>query len=400
MKRRVAAVLCLLALCLGLAAPSAAVGEVCFTAVNDSVLPLTADTMPVWSGGMLYVPYSVFSSEHAGGTLGLNSVYSRSSGTVSIYALRNMLVFDLEAGTCYEQGTGDQYPNKAIIRNGRAYVPAARVCDFFGLSYTYNLTNYGYLVRIKNDKTDLSDSVFIDAAGNLMSSRLREYNQSIAVEREDPSTPSTIPVNPATQNPSRPADVPSTTEPEQVEPPAQEEPSQDEVNVCLAFRCETGQGASSIAGVLEQNGKVGLFFFPAEEVGAQGGLIRRLLGSGHSVGILARGETPDQTRELLQEGGRALEAVAHSRTYFALVPDGQRQALETEGWVCWEADVEAEAGGSAYGFAVRTVESLPAKGSASLLLDDSDATAQAMPYLMSQLRNGKYVVTIPRETGL
>ena len=31
-----------------------------FTAINDSVSPLTSETMPFWSGGTIYVPYSVF----------------------------------------------------------------------------------------------------------------------------------------------------------------------------------------------------------------------------------------------------------------------------------------------------------------------------------------------------
>lgn len=384
MRRRIVSLLCVFALCMALVPASHAAGEVCFTAVNERILPLTADTMPIWSGGVLYVPYSVFSADTNNGPLvpGSYSVYSRSSGFVSFYVLRQMLVFDLNAGTCYNQNTGEQYSNHAIIRNGTAYVPAARVCSFFGLnSPSYFSTEYGYMVRITNSKVILTNNSLIDAGGEQMRTLLRDYNQSLIPAQKDPvaSQPSVTP-------------DPSASEPE--DPMA--------VTTYLAFRCETAQAGQSIADTLERNGNTAVFFFPAEKIGSQGALIRRLLGSGHSVGILAEGNSLSQTRELLASGGRALEAVAHTRTYLALVPEEQRQQLEGEGWVCWNSSADAVPDGSLtpYNHAVSTVRALSKKSDAHLTLDDSQNSADAMTYLLRQLKDQNYVVTHPRETRL
>ena len=103
--------------------PPAAAAEVCFTAVNDNVLPLTADTMPIWYKSLIYVPYTVFDSGSTGVDLGLNSTYDPSSAMVNIYNLRQILAFDLNAGTCRDPSTDTYYNVRAVMRNGRPYVP-------------------------------------------------------------------------------------------------------------------------------------------------------------------------------------------------------------------------------------------------------------------------------------
>lgn len=384
MRRRFLALLCAMTLCLALLAPSHAAGEVCFTAVNITVLPLTADSMPVWSGGTLYVPYTVFDANSTGVSLGTGSIYSKSSGTVRVFSVSQILVFDLNEGNCYNQHTGERMSGRAIMRNGKPYLPAARVCSFFGLNPpSYLSTPYGYLVRITNgdasNKRYYTDAMFIEAGGDVLRDRLRDYNQSIAPV-EDPAAPST-------QQPA------ASSGPE---------PGAATIPTYLAFRCQTGQAGQAIADTLDQNAAAGLFFFPVEEIGRQGGLIRRLLGSGHSVGILAEGDNLAQTQELLQAGRQALEAVCHTRTYFALVPEDQRQALEVDGWVCWNSSVDAIPDGSRtpYNHAAGTVRALPKKGSVNITLDDSQATADAMTYLLRQLKDKQYTITIPRETRL
>lgn len=100
--------LAVLLVCLGLLIPPpAAAAEVCFTAVNDNVLPLTADTMPIWYKSLIYVPYTVFDSGSTGVDLGLSSTYDPSTATVSVYNLRQILAFDLNAGTCRDLACTD-----------------------------------------------------------------------------------------------------------------------------------------------------------------------------------------------------------------------------------------------------------------------------------------------------
>lgn len=381
MKRRMLSLLCLLALCAALFPPTRAANPVCFTAVDYNVLPLTADSMPVWSGGVLYVPYFAFDAGTTGVSLGTSSTYNKSSGTVSVFSLRDMLVFDLNTGVCRNLHTGEIVPGKAILRNGKAYLPAARVCSFFGLSQpSYISTEYGYLVRLKRHDAVLPDAQFIDAASNILTTRLRDYNQSLQPAAESPSTPA----KPSTPPPKEPEAEPSS------------------VPTYLAFRCETGQAAPAIAQTLEENGRLGLFFFPADQIGAQGPLIRRLLGGGHSVGILAEEDTAAKTQELLGLGRAALETVARTRTYYALVPEAHRPQVQQDGWVCWDVGANAvpNPARTIYSSALSTVRALPKRGSAHVTMDDSQRSADTLPYLLRMLRERNYTVSIPRETKL
>lgn len=365
--------LCAAWLCLALFLPVQAAPDVCFTSINDTVLPLTADSMPVWSGGVLYVPHTVFDAASTSISLGTNSSYSKNRGTVSIFNLYRMISFDINAGTCVDPHTGQTYPSRAIVRNGKAYVPAARVCSFFGLNVpSYHLTDYGYLVRITNGEAALNDTVFIDAASNIMNRRLQDYNQSLLPK--EPTPPPVIP----------------------------QEPEPTAIPTYLAFRCDTLEAGAQIADTLEHNGAVGLFFFPAHDISTQGNLIRRLLGCGHSVGILAEGTSPQHTLALLDEGRSALAMVAYTNTYFALVPEEHRQSAQPEGWVCWNSSADAVPDGrrSAYSHALNTVRTLPKRGRAYITLDDSQYSASALQSLLRQLSDRSYTVTIPRESRL
>ena len=391
MRQRMIAFFCTLCLCLTLFVPSQAAGDVCFTAVNDTVLSLTAGSMPIWSGGLLYVPYSVFDAGTTGISLGTSSIYNKNNGTVSVFNVHQMIVFDIEKGTCVDQHSGSSIAARAILRNGKAYLPAAKVCSLFGMNTpSYLSTEYGDLVRIKNEDAALSDLQFIDAASNAMNNRLKDYHQSLV-----PAQPAPAPVTPTAPVPPTPSVPPSVSQPNA-------EPEPAAVPTYLAFRCETGEARDAILQTVEQYRAVGLFFFPAEEIERQGSLIRRLLGTGHRVGILAEGSSPEDTLAQLERGSQALDTVAHTRTYFALVPTAHRQSARAQGWVSWNDSVDAIPDGqrTTYSQVQTTLRSLPKKGSAYLTLDDSQHTANLMNPLLHQLQSRKYVPTIPRENRL
>ena len=90
-KKRTALAL-VLTLLVALLNTAQAAGNIYLTAVNESVLELTSDTMPTWSGGVLYVPYTVFDSSYTGINLGISSSYSRDGGTVTLYNLQQMMI--------------------------------------------------------------------------------------------------------------------------------------------------------------------------------------------------------------------------------------------------------------------------------------------------------------------
>ena len=247
----------------------AAAANLYFTGINDSVAPLTSSSMPYWSGGTLYVPYTVFDANQngVGVSLGLYTSYNHRSHIVTIFNLKQMLVFDLERGTCRDDMTGAAYDAQAVMRYGKPYVPLYVVCSVFGLEYSYNQLSYisqGYLVRIKSADAVLDDGLFIDRARELINNRLRDYTQSLSPAETTP----TIPVSPS-------------------EPP---EVDGGNVATYLAFRCESADGLSAILNTLDGTGQYALFFLAPQVIEEEGGLVRRILGTGHSVG--KRGPQP------------------------------------------------------------------------------------------------------------
>jgi hypothetical protein len=356
----------------------AAAANLYFTGINDSVAPLTSSSMPYWSGGTLYVPYTVFDANQngVGVSLGLYTSYNHRSHIVTIFNLKQMLVFDLERGTCRDDMTGAAYDARAVMRYGKPYVPLYVVCSVFGLEYSYNQLSYisqGYLVRIKSADAVLDDGLFIDRARELINNRLRDYTQSLSPAETTP----TIPVSPS-------------------EPP---EVDGGNVATYLAFRCESADGLPAILNTLDGTGQYALFFLAPQVIEEEGGLVRRILGTGHSVGILAR----EGEEEAISRGRLALEELAHTRTTLAYVPDGARAGLEEQGWVCWKEILYLEPGDSVGGtaFAGTVLNRLGTRRrTVYLTLEGSGNTARVLPALLRQLSSNHYTVAVPVETRL
>lgn len=376
-KRRVLPLLLAVLLFFGLSRPiTASTSAIYFTSINDSVVPLTSDTMPYWSGGVLYVPYTVFSARTngIGVSLGLDVSYNRGSNTVAIFNLKQILVFDMNNGTCRDEITGTTYNSRALMRGGKPYVALNLVCSFFGMDYSYNQIPYisqSYLVRVKGADTVLDDATFIDAARRLLNDRLRDYTQSLnPVETTTPTTPAT----PETSTPSAP---PS--------------PETGRTAAYLAFRCESADGLPAILNTLDGSGQYALFFLSPQLIWEEGDLVRRILGTGHSVGILAW----DGEENTLIQGRLALEELARTRTTLAYVPDGARAELEGKGWVCWKETLLLGSGDAA------ALNRLGARrDTVYLTLEGGGDTALALPALLRRLNNSRYTVTVPLETKL
>lgn len=356
----------------------AAAANLYFTGINDSVAPLTSSSMPYWSGGTLYVPYTVFDANQngVGVSLGLYTSYNHRSHIVTIFNLKQMLVFDLERGTCRDDMTGAAYDARAVMRYGKPYVPLYVVCSVFGLEYSYNQLSYisqGYLVRIKSADAVLDDGLFIDRARELINNRLRDYTQSLSPAETTP----TVPVSP-----SGPPEVDGSN-----------------VATYLAFRCESADGLPAILNTLDGTGQYALFFLAPQVIEEEGGLVRRILGTGHSVGILAR----EGEEEAISRGRLALEELAHTRTTLAYVPDGARAGLEEQGWVCWKETLYLEPGDSVGGtaFAGTVLNRLGTRRrTVYLTLEGSGNTARVLPALLRQLSSNHYTVAVPVETRL
>ena len=365
------------ALFLGLTVPTSA-ASLYFTAINDSIPPLTSDTMPFWSGGTIYVPYTVFDAKQNGVnvSLGLYANYNQNAGTVTLFNLRQVLVFDFNSRNCRDDMTGTVYAYRAIMRSGRPYLPLNMVCSFFGMEYSYNQLpsiSQGYLVRIKSADAVLDDGLFIERARDLLQNRLREYTQSLSTaETTDPGT---------VIRPNTPPEVEGSN-----------------TATYLAFRCEGGENLLGILDAMDRAGQYALFFLTPETIEAEGDLVRRILGSGHSVGILA--ETGEEA--VLERGNLALEGAARTRTTLAYVPAGQRAGLEELGWVCWKETLSLTPSDTVGGpsFANSVLSRLGTRRTVYLTLEGSGNTVRVLPALLRQLSGSHYTVAVPIETKL
>ena len=389
--RRLAALLCTLALVLGLSGPVSAAGDIYFSACNDSVVDLSDSTMPTWSGGVLYVPYSLFDGSNSTRvSFDISFSYNRSSGQATLFNTRQFLTFDLDDNTCYNALTGEYLNGRAILRNGRVYVPVALVCSFFGLTYSVIPISAGYMVRVKNSSAALGDSLFVDAASNTIAWNLRAYNQA----NQSAAAPGVLP----------PTGGGSSSQDDTADPPIQEEPdTSDSVPVYLGFRCDDAEGLSGVLDALDNSNRAAVFFFPADGLERQDDLLYRILGSGHSVGLLAEGSSLSATRQLLEEGNQILEQIGYTRTTIALVPERQRDALEEEGWVCWNETVSAipEEGTGASSHSNSVIRQIPSQSQrAYLTLDAGSESARVLPTLLQRLSARSYTVSIPLETRL
>ena len=264
--RRLLALVCALALALSLSGPASAAGDIYFTVINDSVVSLSDSTMPTWSGGVLYVPYSAFDGSNTARIgFDISFSYNRSSGMATLFNTRQFLTFNLNNNTCYNAVTGEYLNGRAILRSGRVFVPVALVCSFFGLSYSVISIDEGYIVRIKDNSVVLSDAKFVEAATLSISRELRAYNQA----------------NQSTAAPGVRPPTGSSGETETTDPPIEEEPdTADSVPVYLAFRCDDDQGLSDILDALDERNRAAVFFFPVEGLERQDDLLYRILGSG------------------------------------------------------------------------------------------------------------------------
>lgn len=332
MKKKIIAFLCALVLCVELVPTAGAASDVIFIALNDNVFPLSADTMPFQSAGMIYVPYTTFDSRTATIDLGLYATYSERDRVVTVYNSESMLVFDLTTNSMFDYHTGANYNIPAITRNGVIFIPAYIICDMFGLEYSYYQTSYGALLRIKSTYW-LSDAIFIDSASWTMSSYLKEYNQTLSTTT---TTPTTAPT--------------TTTEPEE---------TTTRTTAYLSIQCTQETPVDDVLWSLETQHISALFLLTPDYIAQEGDEVRKILGSGHTIGIWAEGETAEETDALLMEGRANLAAAAYTTTALAQVPADQRDDL-AEGWIFWEAEQDLSSGveGDLYRYATALVRSL------------------------------------------
>lgn len=341
-----------LALCLAVlfaVMPTAQGATVYFMAVNDTLLDLNASDMPAIVGNVLYVPYTMLSANDAGVNLGVYATYSSLKGTVLVYSNRKQLVFDLQNDQTYDSN-GRYYSERAIVRNSTVYLPIARVCSVFRdkIDYSICATEYGCLIRLRNSSAVLGDAEFVNAAANMMSTALSRYQQE----------------NPEPAVSAAPSESPSPNV------------SGSGAGVYLAFVQDGDGKLDSVLNALAAQSCQGLFFLTADQMAQQDDLVRRLVGSGHFVGLRLSGQDGQDVMEELEQAKRLLAAVARCRLAVVLaegLDESGIEQVEAAGYVCWQTTTDGRGlEGSDYEQASALVRKLTGGESSRnyLLLDD------------------------------
>lgn len=327
MKKRAAALALCLVLALGLAPAAAeAAGSVYITAAGNDILPLDDATMPFWSDGYLYVASSIFTGQvnRALGVAYLPSSVSNPNLCI-LYAGSRSLMFDLAGGFVRDTDGSIAY-RKAIRRGGEIFVPVSVVADFFNLEYsvtplslkTADGDSYGALVWIRQPGFGLSEKDFINAAFSQIAVRYEQYLRQ------------------------QPSDGGAVTHPGSVSSPGKNGKT---VYLCLA----AGENTAAQLDALDGSGAQAAFFCSRPFLESQGDLLRRMVATGHAVGLLIDGSDPDRTvAEQLEEGNRLLARAAMAKTRLVKVENGDEGALRAAraaGFSCLRADLDRSGAG-------------------------------------------------------
>jgi len=254
MRNRILSFLLVLALSLAVVLPAArATEDVLFAGLNNKLFPPEKETMPRYFSGVIYMPYTFFSSDD----LGVYFASNNSEDTVLIYSSTKRLVFNVKTGTVSDH-EGKQLSPSAKAADGVVYVPLWLVCSFFGLDYSVISAEPADIIRIKSSKDVLNDRTFASFYKPTMQAY---YNEYTGVTEPSPSTP----VSPT------PTETPQETYPG--------------VTLFLGF-FDLAPGRTEMAlSQLSSARYKACFFATAEDARQNGDLLRRIVAGGHTLGV-------------------------------------------------------------------------------------------------------------------
>ena len=372
--------------------PANAVGEVCFTAVNDTIRPLNDSTLPVMRGGLLYLPYTVFGDS----SLGIYYSYNRDYYTLTFYNKTNTLTFDLLNYLAYD--SMQQYDYRVIYRNDTMYVPAAFVSNYFGITYTYMNAAPAPIVRLVTTST-ISTYDFKNSRRDEMNELYGIY-MGKTTEPTEPSSSDTL---------EKPSTEPNgTTEP--TEPSDPTEPESTVKVVYLTFDDGPNMYTSGLLDVLDEYGVKATFFTAGYRMAEYSDTLRRIVGSGHAVGLHTYSHVEEEmyasVESVLDEFERtndALDAITGAKTRIVRFPWGSaysavtqemRDAVIDAGYRYWDWNVDALDFDSADAAALaeNVISGLErVQGNAVVLMHDTEKTVQALPEILDYLEDNGYI---------
>lgn len=338
-----------------------------FIAINDTIMPLRSFSAPIWVDGFFYVPYTVFDAATTGQNLGTSSTYQKTTSLVTVYTDTSTLIFDLEGGYCVNGVTQSVFQFRGVIENGIPYLPMTIVCNFFRISFSYHVTDYGNLVRLEKGNTNLNHARF-----------LLENQQVIKEMYENFYYPT-------------PEVTEEILEEEEVE--EEEEPLVD-TPFCLGF--VLGEETLDFTDLLDSRKIHGVFFFTETQLVEQGAYVRKLLAQGQTIGFRLQETDLDLAKAEIHRCQAYLRQQTYTSSAILLSHSSLATALQQEGYVLWQ-------GGE--GKNPTNLESLVGDltqggGMEYLTLLQNETTQKSWSQLMNLLGEAQFIPQIPLETIL
>ena len=354
----------------------AAAETVYFSVINETILDLRPEYMPIRYNGMMYLPSNVFGRD----TLDIYYSYNKSDNSITFFNAGKVLTFNLNTGIAYDQEM--QYNQAAIESGGLIYVPAYFTVSQFGFGYAYIAS--GPAVRITTDSSTISTTLFNNISKNEFSRRLENYYGS-------QTTPP--PGTSATPSPS---------------PSYQTERT---VEVYITVQGELNGYTPAILDVLDEHGVKAAFFLPEQDYALVDDTLLRLIGTGQTVGLLSplQEETGeglirdlsginDRLREVTMTRARLVQLQGGSGAW---QEEGLVESLIGAGYRLWDPTITAdeEGNGSISQVAASITARLKASVSVAVIsFHNAEETAQILDRVLRELEAGDYVIKQAGET--
>ncbi len=345
-----------------------AAGTVYFVGVNDTLVPLSDQTIPRYYGGELYLPYNIFT--YKADDTGLGVFCAASSDLVMLYTSGRRLKFDMVGATVTDQDNILYNTYTAKAANGTVYLPAELIKSFFGLSINVISSEPATVIRIKSTSAVYNDPTFVGTYKNAMQTA---YNAYLGITSSDA--------------PSSTASVPPVIQ------------SFENVTVYLSFHDFTADRLALLLDILDTAEFKCAFFVGANEIAENADLLRRAAGSGHAVGIrLDTGEYEEfrSASDLLFEAVKIKTLLVSSGG--GVLPAAAETAGSKGLILCDAADAYGETSELTLATLTGSLSALGREGSVNLSFACSETSSTVMPGLLSYLSDHQYDVRRISET--
>ena len=343
---------------------AAAQTDLVYLFINDTLIQsLTASNMPLRINNSMYISY-----RHLNRIKPLKYFYDEDIRILKVYTSDGSLIFDISNSITYDQD-GRIYSYLAAVRGGVLFVPIEFICRFFGVSYDQFSSEFGPVIRINSTLS------------------LRDDDELIAANRENMQI---------LYNDFYPAPYEPVT-PQPVEPPVEEDPQEDiRPRTIYTMVCgPLNEYSSALLSALDSYHMPTAFFLTAEGLQTQGDQLRRLVSSGHSLGLYVSAADPVGEAEALNA---LLSSMIFRKTRLVCIREGskaltqaQREALTAAGYRIWDGMMDPGTGNrSGYTVSVNGKNLLQnAAGYSTLLLRPTEAARDSIYTLLRYMRENQ-----------